>query len=392
MLEARARIGGRLATDRAWAGVPLEMGAAWIHGSKKNPVTELARSLSLKTEVTTWENERLYEDGEALSNTERDHVRKILERVLDAIERQSGGADRSLADAVAQAADDLELSKADRVALAYAVTSEIEHDDAADAADLSMRGVDEGKRDRGDDLVLPGGYDKILDALTPGVDVRLEHAVTKISYGDDGVVVETARGAFRAKQALVTLPVGVLKADRVSFDPPLPEAKRAALGVMGMDVLQKVYLRFDSVFWPEDVEVFGRIAADGEFVSLHNIAFHAHQPILMFFNAGTFARKVEKMTDEAVRALATKHLREMFGAETPEPSSCFVTRWGEDPWALGSYAHLQVGGKPSHRAALAGPIAGRVFFAGEATEKDYPATIHGALLSGRREAKRILEG
>jgi len=33
----------------------------------------------------------------------------------------------------------------------------------------------------------------------------------------------------------------------------------------------------------------------------------------------------------------------------------------------------------------------RVFFAGEATIKNYPATVHGAILSGYREASRILE-
>ena len=65
VLEGRDRIGGRIWTDRS-LGVPLELGASWIHGEKgKNPVTALARSLNLKTTITTWENVALYADGAA---------------------------------------------------------------------------------------------------------------------------------------------------------------------------------------------------------------------------------------------------------------------------------------------------------------------------------------
>jgi len=219
--------------------------------------------------------------------------------------------------------------------------------------------------------------------------------VTRVAHGTSGVVVETSKGAFTAPRAIVTLPIGVLRSGAVKFDPALPASKVSAISAMRMDVLQKVYVRFAKPFWPEDVEIFGRIApasGKGEFVSLVNVAFYAKEPILMFFNAGTYARKVEEMTDGAVADLATKHLREMFGASVPTPEACLVTRWGRDPFALGSYAHLPVGTKPSDRKALAAPVDDRLFFAGEATESDYPATVHGALLSGRREARRILGG
>ena len=67
-----------------------------------------------------------------------------------------------------------------------------------------------------------------------------------------------------------------------------------------------------------------------------------------------------------------------------------ASRWGKDPFALGSYSHLAVGAKSSDRKRLAEPVGDRLFFAGEATESDYPATVTGALLSGRREAARVL--
>lgn len=70
-----------------------------------------------------------------------------------------------------------------------------------------------------------------------------------------------------------------------------------------------------------------------------------------------------------------------------------VTRWGSDPMSYGSYSNVTVGCRgPEDYDILAEPVAGRVFFAGEATTRKYPATMHGAFLSGLREAANISGG
>lgn len=43
------------------------------------------------------------------------------------------------------------------------------------------------------------------------------------------------------------------------------------------------------------------------------------------------------------------------------------------------------------RNDLARAVDGRIFCAGEATERDYFATVHGAYLSGLRAAEEIAE-
>jgi hypothetical protein len=73
----------------------------------------------------------------------------------------------------------------------------------------------------------------------------------------------------------------------------------------------------------------------------------------------------------------------------PEPLAMIRTSWSADPWARGSYSFLPVGADPALRAALAQPIDGRLFFAGEATSATAPATVHGALESGRRVAAEV---
>lgn len=84
-------------------------------------------------------------------------------------------------------------------------------------------------------------------------------------------------------------------------------------------------------------------------------------------------------------------LTEIFGAAPPPPTAVRTTRWLSDPFSLGSYSHIPVGASPSDMDALAAPVGGRVLFAGEATNSDYYATVHGAMLSGIREGKRLLQ-
>jgi monoamine oxidase len=65
------------------------------------------------------------------------------------------------------------------------------------------------------------------------------------------------------------------------------------------------------------------------------------------------------------------------------------TSWSNDPWAAGSYSYLPAGSDPTLRSWLAQPVDGRLFFAGEATSSDHPATVHGAQATGRRVAADV---
>lgn len=78
------------------------------------------------------------------------------------------------------------------------------------------------------------------------------------------------------------------------------------------------------------------------------------------------------------------------GIEVPEPIQTVCTRWGSDPFSLGSYSNVAVGASGDDYDILAENVGdGRLFFAGEATTRRYPATMHGAFLTGLREAANI---
>ena len=108
----------------------------------------------------------------------------------------------------------------------------------------------------------------------------------------------------------------------------------------------------------------------------------------MMFNAGTFGTEIERLSDKEVMARALTALRDMYGP-VPDPKDALITRWHSDPWSRGAYSYVPVDASYRQYADLATPIDGRLFFAGEATHADHPATVHGAFMSGVRAARWI---
>lgn len=209
----------------------------------------------------------------------------------------------------------------------------------ADPGDFSLLSWDEDDAFGGGDALFLDGYDHLPSAIAEELDVRLEHVVRSVSIKGDEVYITTNQGEFRSSYAVITLPLGVLKAGDVTFSPPLPKAKRAAIDRMKMGLLEKLWMKFPKTFWPTKTFWLER-ATDRrepwcEFVNAADI-FGA--PVLLAFNGGQFARDMADQTDEQLTASAMKALR---------------------------------------------------IFAGEATHRSYPATVHGAWLSGLRAAEQI---
>jgi monoamine oxidase len=124
-----------------------------------------------------------------------------------------------------------------------------------------------------------------------------------------------------------------------------------------------------------------------EIVNFHKIA---GLPVLLAFSAGTAGEKNELRDNVELVACLIDCLRKMYGQNIPEPVGHLVTRWNQDPFSLGSYSYVPVGSKQSLRRQIGTPVENRVFFAGEATSQFFPATVHGAFLSGVRAAYEIM--
>lgn len=394
ILEGRNRIGGRVWTDRTWPNIPLDMGGAWIHGVNGNPIKALADQLGVVTVHSDYDNIQVYDQhGRALTDAEMDELDVYLTAVDETIEEAQGETetDKPLAEAISEAAEAEELTPQQLHQLNYVVNSAIEQEYAADVDELSLWEWDQDDAQSGHDVVFPGGYDQIVHPLAAGLDIRLEQIVTGLAYGADGVSVTTNQGAFSADRVIVTVPLGVLQKGAIAFSPPLPAWKQAAIDRLGMGVLNKTYLRFPAVFWDEDVEMIGHMAdPKGEWAEYLNIAYYTGEPVLVGFNVAHFGRAIEALSDEEIVAGMMGVLRKLYGSDIPKPEAWLITRWNSDPFTYGSYSHIPVGASGKDYVTLAQPVGERLFFAGEATNRSHPSTVHGAFLSGERAAAEVM--
>ncbi|MBT3316090.1 MAG: FAD-dependent oxidoreductase [Anaerolineae bacterium] len=393
VLEARSRVGGRIWTSRKWEDAPLDLGASWIHGVSGNPIAKLAKENRIKIVETDYDNQWIYkEDGSELTNEEYESLEEyestITEYIAEAIaERDDDVPLKSIVDAVL---DNVSVSADEKQIILYLLNTIVEHEYAADISELSLFTFDEGDEYSGEDVIFPGGYDQIIEILAKGLDIRLNETVQRVAYEEAGVSIQTNKGIYKGDRAVITLPLGVLKSGQVDFSPSLPSEKQDAIRRLGMGLLDKLYLRFPSIFWEKDAALLGYLGENkGEWAEWLNIAHYTNKPILLGFNAATFARKVDKWSDQQIVDSAMTMLRNIFGANIPDPLDWQITRWADDPFSWGSYSYLAPGTNSKTLKELARSVDGKLFFAGEATSSDYQSTVHGAYLSGIRAAEEI---
>ena len=384
LLEARDRVGGRIWTSSIGDGIPVELGATWIHGIRGNPVHEIAESNSIETAPSDYENSVIYDrDGREIEPVDGELWRDYM---ILAYEMPDG----SLLDVFEEFAAVSGFDDDERRLWLHSLSSMFSHEFGADISELSIMSYDGPSTLRGGDVVFPGGYSQIVDVLSAGRDIRLNHAVTEIDHAGSGAVIKTASGeTFEADRVVVTVPLGVLKAGAVSFTPALPSGMQGAIDALDMGILNRTCLLFDDAFWDRDVEWIGYAGEHaGQWSETLNLYPHLRRPVLAMFNPGSYGAEVESLSDQELVAQAVRTLEAIFG-DVPEPLDAVSTRWGSDPWTRGSYSYVPVGVSFETYREMARPVGERLFFAGEATHSRFPSTVHGALLSGRRAARQI---
>lgn len=150
-------------------------------------------------------------------------------------------------------------------------------------------------------------------------------------------------------------------------------------------------LAFDKTFWDAKQQFLGfRRDGWGKAEMFLNIKRTTDKSILVGMVLGNARREVLNSGGRLSHDFMLR-LRLIYGANIPEPKSLFLTNWSANPNSMGPFAMPVVGSTPKHYAALAEPISGKLFFAGEHTNFDYRASVHGAYLSGLRAAKQLME-
>lgn len=391
VLEARDRIGGRILTSRRWSGLPMDMGASWIHGDTGNPLSKLAQEAGLKLRATSYDRSLSLDTagkevdlGKALSKAER--------QVEDA--RQAASAKASLADAVQASEAWTGADLAQRRLIQHHVNGSIEQEYGCDWTEASARTIDDIKEFKGRDLVFPTGFDQITTHLARGLRIETGRRAVKLAPRSGGGVQVTLADGSRhsADHVIVTLPLGVLQSGDLAFAEPLAKARQSAIGALRMGTLAKTWLRFDRISWPEDVDWIEWLGPkSGHWAQWLSLGRAVKAPVLLAFHAGAAGRAIEALPEQEVMSAAHQALRAMFGNSFPAPRAVQVSQWSRDPLSRGAYSFNAIGCSDATRRSLAGSDwGGRLHFAGEAAIAGYFGTAHGAVLSGRAAAAAVL--
>lgn len=394
VLEARNRIGGRVHTVAAWPGMPVDMGATWIHGYRGNPLTPLLRRAGARLVTSSYDASAAHIAPALAAHGVRDPGEAHWQAVISAALRRAEGGDHDVSYASAIAgylrARGITLGMVERALLGSALDDLYTTEYGASPDQLSAWWGDDGKAfgPTGDDVWMPGGYGQLPAYLSRGLTIRTGVVVRRIDLTSHGVKVSVPGGAISGAAAVLTAPLAVLAHGDIAI-PALPAATRRSIGRLGSGVLSKLVLRFERPFWPPDIDwqqyVGPRPGRWGEWFSLTKGGY----PILIAFNGGEFGRAVEAAPQDEMKQQALATLRTMFGQRVPEPAASLVSSWTQDQYAREAYSFNAVGSGPADRRRLAKPIEDRLFIAGEATEPDYYQTVHGAYLSGRRAARQV---
>jgi monoamine oxidase len=241
------------------------------------------------------------------------------------------------------------------------------------------------------------------------LDVRFKTSVKVIEYFDDYSEIFLENGErINADRVVVTVPLGVLKERSIQFIPDLPHWKTDSIERLGFGVTNKVTLIYQEAFWDESRDIFclargpktpgGMDPADfedvrGEFYMFWNCSKAVGKPCLVGLLTGKAALNVANEPDDLVvekaQSAALRLVPNLFNRPVRLVESV-VTRWQIDPFSRGSYSYVGVEATGADYDLMARPINRSVYFAGEATCRTHPGTVHGAYLSGLRVANEVL--
>ena len=404
ILEARDRIGGRVFTQTIESPldrVTVELGAEFVHG-KSPEIFGIAKEANLPVLDVTDRHWQL-DDSELITSGE------FWKKINVLMDQMRSSPDCSFADFLNTLPNDEELERTKTMAAHY-----IEGFHAADIKRIGIHGLLKANEaadsiEGNESFRVLGGYHLVMQALLDearqySCELHLQTIVEEIRWhqGNVEVLCKTERGerSFKGEACIVALPLGVLQSTHVRFTPHLPEKKQNAIQHLITGDVVKIVMQFRERFW-EQIEFTDaeekRSGFDLSFIHSPDASYHTwwtqlplHLPTLVGWVGGPRSIEVNKKPLE--HAVASLSL--IFGLPASRLTELligsYVYDWRADPFSCGTYSYLPVNGLES-QARLSEPVENILFFAGEATSVGHIGTVHGAIQSGQRAAREVLE-
>src|SRR2546423_680031 len=375
VLEARDRVGGRGHTIMAAPDITFDLGCGWLHSADQNSFVKIAEQLNFEMDKARppWREQAF---NRAFPPKERADFIAALDAFYDrAAEAAKAGRDcaasdylepgnrwNPMIDAISTYVNGCELDQVSILDM-----------DAYDDSEINWR--------------VRRGYGALIAAYGAPCPLALNTQVTLIDHSGVRVRIETSRGTLSADKAIVTVPTNLIADQSVRFHPALP-AKVDAARALPLGIADKVILALSE---PEALPKDGNLR--GATMRTAMGTYHLRpfgQPCIEGYFGGSFARQLEDAGNGALAAQSIDEIAAFLGNDFRRKLKPLAeSRWAHDPFARGSYSHA-LPGHAGDRAVLATPVDGRLFFAGEATSRNFFSTAHGARDSGEQAAGEVV--
>ena len=415
ILEARNRIGGRIFTEQdPVCHAPVELGAEFIHG-RPPEIWTLLRKHHIRAREAKGE-QWCVQEAELGQCDFFSKVDQILEKLDD------HGPDQSFLEFLERCCpgNDTELQEAKAWARSYVTGFH-----AADPALISVHSLVQGIRadekiDGDRPFRMKGGYQILIEIFRrqlsqAGVSIEINTRAQSVGWDRAEVRVTALDEAnevftFAAPRVLITVPLGVLQANPVDrgalrFIPDLPPAKLQALDQLAMGKVIRLSLRFRQRFWEKLLPSHSRKSKTRprmQFLLSHEdwfptwwTALPEEWPIITGWAPFHCGERLSGQSQDFVVEKGLDTLGSLLRTERRELEDLleanYTYDWQTDPFSRGAYSYVKVGGDRA-QSVLAAPVNNNLFFAGEATDfSGHHGTVHGAIASGKRAAKQILQ-
>ncbi|XP_057522016.1 polyamine oxidase 1 isoform X3 [Amaranthus tricolor] len=346
ILEASDSIGGRIRKQH-FSGHTVELGAGWIAGvggKDTNPIWELAKRAGLRTCFSDYSNARynIYDRGGKIypSGIAADSYKKAVDSAIQRLSVKEDGFSN-------------EHLKSPKTPIELAIDFILHDFEMAEVEPISTY-VDFGEREylvadeRGYDHLLyemAGSFLLTSDNEILDNRLKLDKVVREIQYSRSGVTVKTEDGSiYEANYLILSVSIGVLQSDLISFRPPLPHMDNAYPG----------------------------------------------SNILVVTLTNGESKRVEAQSDQETKMEAMEVLRDMFGPDIPDAIDILVPRWWNNRFQRGSYSNYPIISNNQLVRDIKAPV-GRIFFSGEHTSERFSGYVHGGYFTGIDTANALLE-
>ncbi len=304
VLESRDRIGGRVWTDTSW-GAPIELGAAWVHGVKRNPVPALVRSGGSTLVPTNY-------DDQVVHTTAGVRLKGLApaEVQLDRIVTKMGSRPSPIAASVGAVlrASGWQSSVLNN----WLVETHLTQEYGLGPAMLGAQALYEGDWLHGGDALVKGGYNAVPNELARGIAVRLSSPAIAVSARSGQAAVTLRSGEILgADGVVVAVPLSILQRRALRIE-GLPTPARLAIDGLRMGSLEKVILQYSDRWWPQ-AQVFGVVGGpDHRWAAWFDLTELVGAPTLVGFSAATAAAG-RPQSDAACMAEAANRFAAAFG-------------------------------------------------------------------------------